>query len=182
VYLTELPVPLALVLRELVGGQPEFAAEDLLRHHTPASVVERELAALLERADLPETERRQLANARVGQGLFRNNVRLNERSCRVTGVQHLHHLRASHIKPWKDSSNEERLHGCNGLLLAPHVDHLFDRGFISFDDGGDLLISPELEPTVLEAWAITGPRNVGVFNVDQRHFLEFHRNSVFSST
>jgi predicted restriction endonuclease len=52
------------------------------------------------------------------------------------------HLRASHCKPWRDSSNEERLDGENGLLLRPNADHLFDRGFIGFEDNGDVLVSP----------------------------------------
>ena len=39
-------------------------------------------------------------------------------------------------------SNEQRLDGENGLLLTPTVDHLFDKGFISFEDSGQLIVSP----------------------------------------
>jgi len=46
---------------------------------------------------------------------------------RITGVNNLNHLLASHCKPWRDSSNEERLNGENGLRLTPSIDHLFDR-------------------------------------------------------
>lgn len=180
VYLTELDAVFAAALLDLIGDQVDYAAGHLPRIEAPISIVEAELAAVLAANDLPATERRQLANARVGQGLFRNNVRLNEHGCRVTGVRQLHHLRASHIKPWKDSNNEERLHGCNGLLLAPHVDHLFDRGFISFEDSGELLVSDALEAEVLAAWSIEVPRHVGQFNADQRHFLGFHRDLVFA--
>jgi putative restriction endonuclease len=178
VYLTELPGALASALRALVGHQFTLATDEVLKQDLPVSVIERELAALQGRVDLTETEKRQLVNARVGQGLFKNNVRLNEHACRITGVAQLHHLRASHIKPWKDSTNEEKLHGCNGLLLAPHVDHLFDRGFISFENNGDLMVSDQMEIDVLGAWSIAVPRNVGTFNVDQQHFLEFHRGHV----
>jgi putative restriction endonuclease len=178
VYLTELPEPLAAAIQGLVGAQFTLASDEVLKQDLPVSVVELELSSLMGRVDLSETEKRQLVNARVGQGLFKNNVRLNEHSCRITGVSQLHHLRASHIKPWKDSTNEEKLHGCNGLLLAPHVDHLFDRGFISFDDNGDLLVSGGMEADVLAAWSIEVPRNVGVFNGDQKHFLEHHRGHV----
>jgi putative restriction endonuclease len=52
------------------------------------------------------------------------------------------HLVASHCKPWRDSSNEERINGENGLLLTPTIDHLFDRGFIGFEDNGTLILSP----------------------------------------
>src|SRR6266446_6519764 len=51
------------------------------------------------------------------------------------------HLIASHCKPWRDSTNEERLDGENGLLLTPSIDHLFDRGFIGFENDGNLVIS-----------------------------------------
>ena len=54
-----------------------------------------------------------------------------EKRCRLTQVENPAHLRASHCKPWRDSNNDERLHGENGLLLTPSIDHLFDRGFIS---------------------------------------------------
>jgi predicted restriction endonuclease len=58
------------------------------------------------------------------------------------------------------------------------VDHLFDRGFISFEDDGELLVSDEMERDVLSAWSIVVPRNVGTFNADQRHFLSHHRSHV----
>lgn len=106
---------------------------DVLKQDAPASRIAAELASLQVRTDIYAKEKRQLVNERIGQGPFKSNVRLNEHGCRVTGVQQLHHLRASHIKPWKDSDDEEKPHRCNGPLLAPRVDHLFDRGFISFD-------------------------------------------------
>ncbi|MGN6242137.1 MAG: HNH endonuclease [Motilibacteraceae bacterium] len=179
VYLTELPLAFATALLDLVGIHfVPFEADLLAKQETPSSVVENELEGLLGRTDLDATQRRQLVNARAGQGLFRNNVRLNERACRVTGVSQPHHLRASHIKPWRASDDVERLHGCNGLLLAPHVDHLFDRGFISFDDDGQLMISPALEGDVVTAWKLQVPANVGAFNVDQKYFLAYHRGHV----
>jgi hypothetical protein len=65
-------------------------------------------------------------------------VREVEVKCRITGVDRVEHLRASHCKPWRDSTDSERLDGENGLLLTPTIDHLFDRGFISFETGGRL--------------------------------------------
>lgn len=133
------------------------------------------------RADpaIVETERAQLVRARVGQGLFRERVARIERSCRVTGVSDLRHLRASHIKPWRFSTNQERLDGANGLLLAPHVDHLFDRGFISFADDGRLLVSPQLDPVVLQSWGIDTDRKAGGFTAAQKHYLAHHRATAF---
>lgn len=130
--------------------------------------------------DIPETERRALVRARIGQGLFKDRVTRIEARCRITGVDNLAHLRASHCKPWRDSTNEERLDGENGLLLTPSIDHLFDRGFIGFEDNGRLIISPVAHHLSLERMGIDTQIavNVGSFTSGQKAFLEFHRNSV----
>ena len=52
-------------------------------------------------------------------------------------------LVASHIKPWSSSSNVERLDPFNGLILTPNLDRAFDRGFITFDEDGAILVSPQ---------------------------------------
>ena len=60
-----------------------------------------------------------------------------------THVDRAEHLVASHCKSWRECANAyERLDGENGLMLTPTIDHLFDRGFISFENNGELLISP----------------------------------------
>jgi hypothetical protein len=103
-----------------------------------------------------------------------------EKFCRVTKVENPIHLRASHCKPWRDSTNAERLNGENGLLLTPTIDHLFDRGFISFEDAGRLIISPVAHNESLRRMGIDTeqPVNVGVFSQGQPAFLDYHRNSV----
>jgi HNH endonuclease len=103
-----------------------------------------------------------------------------EKRCRTTGVDFPSHPLASHCKPWRDSSNEERLNGENGLLLRPCIDHLFDRGFIGFEDSGDLIISPVAHKPSLHRMGVETERliNVGVFTDGQKQFLEFHRNAV----
>jgi predicted restriction endonuclease len=128
-----------------------------------------------------DLEKIQLTKSRRGQGIFKANVRLVENQCRITGVSNIKHLRASHIKPWAASNNDEKLDGYNGLLLSPHIDHLFDRGFISFQDSGGILVSNELNPRVLEQWSIATSSNVGVFRASQQKYLEFHRDVVFQS-
>ena len=72
--------------------------------------------------------------------------------------------------------------GENGLLLfsTPSLDHLFDRGFIGFEDSGDLIVSPVAHRPSLERMGIDvdKPTNVGAFTEGQRTFLDFHRNAV----
>lgn len=98
--------------------------------------------AEIERTVPDVTEREALIMARVGQGRFRADVtRLWGKGevCALTGIALPELLIASHIKPWRDSTNEERLDPANGLLLAVHADRLFDRYLLSFDtERGDL--------------------------------------------
>jgi GNAT superfamily N-acetyltransferase len=139
-----------------------------------------EEAKIRDAEELDETEREQLIKSRRGQGLFRQLVLENEPACRVTGVTDRRFLIASHIKPWRDATNAERLDGENGLLLSPNIDWLFDRGYISFEDDGDVLISPVVDQKILES--LGGPNagaNIGEFTEGQRQYLSHHRRGVF---
>jgi hypothetical protein len=135
----------------------------------------------IESSELPQTERAALIKSRLGQGRFKTNVSRFETRCRVTQVSNPVHLIASHIKPWRESNNEERLAAGNGLLLTPSIDHLFDRGFISFADSGETLISPIADTDSLRRMGVDpgNPPRVGGFNSDQKHFLQHHRTSIF---
>lgn len=185
VYLTEVPIPLAEVLIGLIG--PEVAPLTLAAQEVkPVAAddldfwerrLEQEVA---NDAAVPETDRLAIIWARKGQGLFKDRVSKIEVRCRITGVENPVHLVASHCKPWRDSTNEERLNGENCLLLTPSIDHLFDRGFISFEDNGRLIISPVAHSPSLERMGIDTMKvvNVGAFTSGQKQFLDFHRNSV----
>jgi len=89
------------------------------------------------------------------------------------------HLKASHIKPWGDATDAERLDGANGLLLSPHIDHLFDQGYISFSSTQQLLIVPEVREKLLDAWGIDAGVGVGEFSREQNACLDHHRINVF---
>lgn len=127
----------------------------------------------IEQTNIPETEKEQLIKARIGQGIFKSRLMSIEKGCRLTGITNPVLLVASHIKPWAESTNEEKLDGNNGLLLSPHVDKLFDRGWISFSDKGDVLIK-EAVRDVFNRWALP-IKNVGSFNKKQQTYLEYHR-------
>lgn len=180
VYLANLPGQLALALITLIGEDFYKALEVLADKSSPSegeSSLEIE-KVISERTDIGPTQKQQLINARRGQGLFRANVRIHEKKCRLTQVADPAHLRASHIKPWKDSNDAEKIDGSNGLLLSPHVDHLFDRGYISFADNGDLIVSKKLPNEVVQAWAFCCEMNTGRFTDKQRAYLDYHRKNV----
>jgi putative restriction endonuclease len=183
VYLAEIPLPLANVLADLIGIEYGSTLKLLQGEVDEVYEVEdQQEDAIKGRTDIGPTTKEQLVKSRRGQGVFKANVRLNEKGCRITGVTDPLHLRASHIKPWKDSTDDEKLNGCNGLLLAPHIDHLFDRGLISFSANGDLLISPRMDRSILGKWGILETKNVGAFKPEQLQFLKYHLNSVFKKT
>lgn len=175
VYLTEVPASLAEVLIGLIGqeiapialaarGVKPVPADDL---DSWKRKIEQEVAS---NSAIPETDRLALVRARSGQGLFKERVGKIESRCRITGVDNPVHLIASHCKPWRDSTNEERLNGENGLLLTPSIDHLFDRGFIGFEDNGTLIISPVAHRPSLQRMGIEIERvvNVGGFTSGQK--------------
>lgn len=120
----------------------------------------------------------QLGQARIGQGQFRKAVMRMEPACRVTKITQPRYLVASHIKPWAMCVGQEHLDGANGLMLSPHVDHLFDTGLISFTDDGHLLLAPGLDRAVISAWQIDESTNVGRFSPPQVGYLAYHRTYV----
>lgn len=179
IYLASVPDLMVAALCELLGGQIEVAERAVMM--TAGSEVADEIAAfrLQQRTDIGATEKTRLIRARRGQGIYRQNLELVETCCRITAVTNGRHLRASHIKPWRDSDDREKLDGFNGLMLAPHIDHLFDRGYISFADSGDLLISSELDVTVLDAWNLNQTRLIKPFRSEQSVYLAHHRKNIF---
>ncbi len=132
--------------------------------------------------DLSATISMQLNEARTKQSLFRRRLLNVEKACRLTGVADLRFLRASHIKPWaKCTTGNERVDGANGLLLTPHADLLFDRGWITFEDSGSLVRSTHLPADVIERIGLDlqSGRHCGNFVAEQRAYLDYHRNAVF---
>lgn len=179
VYLAEVPAELAGALRPLLAGQLEDVEAQI------KAAAESELAddwvesSIRRRADLDPQSKQQLIRARRGLGSFRASVEKLETACRVTGLLDRRHLRACHIKPWSVSEDREKLDGANGLLLSPHIAHLFVRGYISFSDGGDLLASRYLNPAILTAWSLRVPMKTGPFKPAQCAYLDYHRRHIF---
>jgi hypothetical protein len=148
--------------------------EDLLERDSDEIEIEQS-------TDLTVTEKCQLIKARRGQGLFRKGVLAREPSCRLTGVDEPRHLKASHIQPWAASTNLDRLDANNGLMLSPHIDHLFDKADISFNDDGTLLASSDIR-RLLGQWGVELDNLAALarpFVPEQIRFLKKHRERFF---
>ena len=188
VYLTNISEAFATVLIGLIGAEARSVVSNLRVASEPTIVPaiglleweEHELAQVRVDESLSETDRLAVVLARRGQGIFKQRVMRIESRCRITGVDRPEHLRASHCKPWRDAKNDERLDGENGLLLTPTMDHLFDRGFIGFEETGRIIVSPIVHAESLRRMGLD-PKNlpdVGTFSQGQRRYLEFHRENV----
>ena len=128
---------------------------------------------------IPKTEKEQLISARIGQGNYRNKLINLWKKCAVSECKMTELLIASHIKPWKESTNKERLDRYNGLLLLPNYDKLFDKGLISFEDNGKIIISPLIKEEEYKVLGIS--HNDKLFKVypENKRYLEEHRRIVF---
>ncbi len=71
------------------------------------------------------------------------------------------------------------VHQGNGLLLSPHIDHLFDGGYITFSTDQSLVMVPEVRDSLLDAWGIDAGVRVGDFSREQNAYLDYHRANVF---
>lgn len=176
-YLFAIPHALCELLVSLIGAEARAIIDGF------SSIDRGQLEQLIadEQAYGHETTVVAIVEARKGQGKYKTNVLDVENCCRLTGVTNQRHLIASHIKPWRHSDNRERLDGNNGLLLSPHVDHLFDRGHITFSDSGDLIIGKSISKEVLRGWHISSG-NYGSFNEAQKQYLSYHREKIYQTT
>lgn len=132
---------------------------------------------------LPKTtEAERLVVQRIGQNLFREAlIDYWQGRCAVTGLDIVPLLRASHIKPWAAcASDEERLDVFNGLLLASHLDALFDGGWITFSEHGEPQVSPRLSVHQRELLGLTTLPAVIALAPEHQAYLAYHREKVFA--
>lgn len=123
-----------------------------------------------------ETERKGLVNTRVGQGAYRKRIIHRwEYQCAVTGFDKLEVLIASHIVPWSESDNNERLDVNNGLLLSPTYDALFDKHLISFEDSGKIILSDRIETEAYYKIGVSGKENISNLSQYNYDYLDRHR-------
>lgn len=120
------------------------------------------------------------ATFRRGQRIFKDNILKNSQKCVICGIDDISFLHASHIKPWKMSSHKERLDGFNGFLMCPNHDKIFDRGYISFTDNGEILISPRLTNNTKLNMNLNNKIKISILP-ETFKYLKWHRENCFIS-
>ena len=144
----------------------------------PASTLSARVEARL--AGIPETERTREVRQRVGQDVFREALMdLWQGRCALTGIPFPSELlRASHAKPWSKATDAERLDPFNGLLLATHLDAMFDTGLISFDGHGRVITSAHLDPVVRAHFDIHEGSRLRSVTPGHLPYLAWHRENI----
>ena len=127
--------------------------------------------------NLTPTQKKYLIDSRLGQGKFRSELLKLYPACPITKIKLKALLKASHIKPWRDSDNNERLDKFNGFMLAAHIDALFDNGYISFEDDGRLLIS-DLCRNDIDKLIIDTNIKIKIYD-ESKKYLEWHRDHIY---
>lgn len=117
--------------------------------------------------------------ARPGQIKYKRGLVEEFGKCPFTNIQDERLLVASHIKPFASCTQTQKYDVANGLLLSPLYDKLFDRGFISFDQQGNLkktiwLSSSEWEKINLDY----NPVDLRLTD-ERKAYLQFHETHVF---
>ncbi len=124
-------------------------------------------------------DREAIVNLRVNQNVFRDRLLSKfKHQCILCNVDQTELLVASHIQPWSKSLPKEKLDVDNGLLMCPNHDRLFDRGFISFDDYGKILISSILTAESRQALGITGDIKINL-SEKNKAYMKYHRDKIF---
>ncbi len=126
-----------------------------------------------------ETEKQALIKVRLGHSKLKELILKNKHECDICGLNHSKLLIASHIKPWAKSNNEEKLDSENILLLCPMHDALFDKGLISFDKNGKILISKEIDNNNKALVNINEDSCINITSEKQAEYLRWHRDNIF---
>lgn len=117
---------------------------------------------------------------RIGQSLFRNKLIYSLKKCPITGIDDIRILTASHIKPWTQATNKERLDLSNGFLFSPTFDRLFDRGIISFSNNKNILVSNSFSEKNLVRLNLKQNQIIPDLPIIGREeYLEYHRKKIF---
>lgn len=122
------------------------------------------------------TEREGLVTSRVGQGAYRKSILHRwEYQCAATGFNNTNILIASHIHPWRNATDDERLDVDNGILLSPDYDALFDKHLISFENSGKIILATQLASSDYSKLGVNGKERIKDVSKGNKMYLEKHR-------
>ena len=116
---------------------------------------------------------------RDGQIKYRQDLFAQFGYCPFSKIDDVRLLIASHIKPWAICDVHEKNDPNNGLMLSPLFDKLFDKGYISFEDDGQLKISDWLSVANRDRIDFQFDVNDLHLTAERKKYLDYHRRNVF---
>lgn len=142
-------------------------------------IIKSEIIKIEQNNELTVTEKNTIILSRIGQGKFRKQLISYWNGCSISTFNKLDVLIASHIKPWRDADNFERIDLYNGLLLLPNYDKLFDKGYISFDKKGKIIYSKLISD--MDRGLLNMSMNMSLVKLEEQHkkYLGFHHENYF---
>ena len=148
-------------------------------HKRIADSIITEIKAVENDNTIKMTEKDSIVKSRIGQGIFRKGLIEYWHGCAISQCPLTWMLIASHIKPWRDADNQERLDPYIGLLLLPNYDKLFDLGYISFNSKGKIMYSRLLDKFDRETIGLTN--NLHLVKLEEQHlkYLKYHNDNCF---
>ncbi|MFP9128554.1 HNH endonuclease [Niallia sp. BSM11] len=135
---------------------------------------------LTEAITLDKTEKETIIKSRIGHSAFKKALFVTEQKCRICGMKDERFLIASHIKPWSESNNQERLDVHNGLLLCPNHDALFDKMYITFDETGNIMVKQSLDEATKILLNINERMHINM-NEQQQNYMNWHREKFLAN-
>lgn len=131
--------------------------------------------------DIKGQDRLAITKQRVNHSIFKRRLlKRYSNKCCLCGVQGEDMLIASHIKPWSEADMDERVDVNNGLLLCPNHDWLFDKGYISFDDDGKIIISEKLNEINQILMNVDRKRSINM-SEKTKAYMEYHREILLKN-
>lgn len=162
-------------MADLHSGLMKFLEFVQSGYYRQEESIRNEIEKVQNSSSLTTTEKDAIVKSRIGQGLFRQRLFNFWHGCAITSCYVPWFLMASHIKPWRDSNNQERLDVYNGLLLTPNYDKMFDKGYISFSSEGNIIVSPLLTKHDKEQLHLVDGLHLRLITPMHEKYLQYHR-------
>lgn len=117
---------------------------------------------------------------RRGKKQFRESLLpLWHGECPLCGIAIEEVLQATHAKPWKDSTEVERLNPFNGVLLCANHAALYTAGYIAFTGGGRLHISSRIPEEDYPDFRLRKNMKIPV-SPEHASYLRWHKRIIFA--
>ena len=175
---------LKIVPSDNLQAEPFFYFRILLDYQFRSFVHPNSIVSEKEIVETQESNSTKRAH-RLGSEKYRREVINYMPQCPFTKITDERLLIASHIKPYsvciKNNENGQAIDFLNGLALSPTYDKLFDQGYITFTDTGELICGTQLSSYTWEKLNINpnAKNKMRIFPEEREHYLEYHRNNVF---